>query len=112
LVAIAVGHTLGRYHTAAMKERTMIETKRWSVEIEIDEHDGRTRAVARLHTRDQTHLVGVGLARLNPADRDVPEIGDELAAARALSDLSHKLFDAAADDIEGVTHEPVRNLHL
>jgi hypothetical protein len=26
--------------------------------------------------------VGVGLARRNPSDRDIPEIGDELAAAR------------------------------
>jgi hypothetical protein len=87
-----------------------MEAKRWSVDIEIDEHDGKTRAVARLHTRDRADLVGVGLARLNPADRDVPEIGDELATARALSELSHRLFDAAAEDIEGMTHEPVRNL--
>jgi len=84
----------------------MIETKRWNVVIEIDEHDGRTRAVASLHNRDADRLTGVGLARLNPADRDVPEIGDELAAARALADLSHQLLDTAAADIEQVTHEP------
>lgn len=88
----------------------MVETKRWTVDVHIDEHDGKTRALARLHTRDQTHLVGIGLARLNPADRDVPEIGDELAVARALSDLSHKLFDAAVEDIEAITHQPVRPL--
>ena len=84
----------------------MIETKRWNVVIEIDEHDGRTRAVASLHNRDADQLTGVGLARLNPADRDVPEIGDELAAARALADLSHQLLDTAAADIEQITHEP------
>ncbi len=28
------------------------------------------------------------------------EIGDELAAGRALSDLAHRLLDVAADDIE------------
>ncbi|MGH4006703.1 MAG: DUF1876 domain-containing protein [Pseudonocardiaceae bacterium] len=86
----------------------MIENKVWKVEIQIDEHDGRTRAVARLHNRDETNLVGVGLARLNPADRDVPEIGDELAVARALSDLSHKLLEAAAGDIEQITHQPAQ----
>jgi hypothetical protein len=84
----------------------MIETKRWNVVIDIDEHDGRTRAVASLHDRDIDQLTGVGLARLNPADRDVPQIGDELAAARALADLSHQLLDVAAADIEQVTHEP------
>ena len=82
--------------------------KRWTVEIRIDEHEARTRAEARLHTDDRTNLVGVGQARLNPADRDIPEIGDELAAARALSDLAHLLLDAAATDIEGVTHAPAQ----
>ena len=78
----------------------MSETKRWSVTIDIEEHDGRTRAHARLHTRDTDRLVGVGGARLNPTDRDIPEIGDELAAARALSDLAHRLLDAAGTDLE------------
>lgn len=49
----------------------------WTVDISIDEHEGLTRAKARLRWREK-ELVGVGLARLNPADRNVPEIGDEL----------------------------------
>jgi hypothetical protein len=82
-------------------------TKRWTIVVDVDEHDGRTRAVARLDRGGESGgLVGVGLARLNPADRDIPEIGDELATARALSELSHHLLDAAADDIEQITHEP------
>lgn len=84
----------------------MTEAKRWTVDIQIDEHDGRTRARARLHNRDETGLVGVGLARLNPADTNVPEIGDELAAARALADLAHRLIEATVADIEGITHAP------
>ena len=44
----------------------MSASKRWTVEIHIDEHEGRTRALARLHNRDGTGLVGLGLARLNP----------------------------------------------
>lgn len=78
----------------------MQKAKRWTVTIDIDEHDGHTRAHARLHTHDSDHLVGVGLARQNPADRDVPEIGDELAAARALSDLAHHLLEIASADVE------------
>jgi hypothetical protein len=84
-----------------------IQEKRWMVEILIDEHDGRTRAKARLQTGDAKPITGVGFARCNPTDRDVPEIGDELATARALSDLSHRLLDAAVDDIEAVTQGPV-----
>jgi hypothetical protein len=78
----------------------MDAVKTWSVRIEIDEHDGRTRAVARLDRDGMETIVGTGLARLNPADRDVPEIGDELATARALSDLSHRLLEVAAEEIE------------
>jgi hypothetical protein len=82
-------------------------SKSWSVQIDLGEHDGTTQAVARLHTGDQTSLTGTGSAWLNPADRNVPEIGDELAAARALSQLAHTLLEAAADDIAGVLHTPV-----
>ena len=84
----------------------MATTKRWNVEIFIDEHDGSTRAEARLKTADATH-VGTGTARRNPRDAEVPEIGDELAASRALSELAHQLLDAAADDIEAITQRPV-----
>jgi hypothetical protein len=82
-------------------------TKSWTVQIDIGEHEGRTRAVARLHTGARTLLTGKGTARLNPGDPNVPEIGDELAAARALSELAHTLLDAAADDISGVLHQDV-----
>ena len=84
----------------------MDDVKQWTVTIDIDEHEGHTRAVARLHDRDTERLTGVGLARLDPADRDVPEIGDEIAAARALSDLSHRLLQTATEDVEQSTGTP------
>jgi hypothetical protein len=84
----------------------MLGTKRWTVDIFIGEHSGNTYAEARLHTGDDTHLVGTGNAKLNPADEDIPEIGDELAAARALSDLGHQLLLTAAADIEAAVNEP------
>jgi hypothetical protein len=85
----------------------MVSLKRWNVEIFIDEQEdqGRTHAEARLHTDDPTHLVGRGSARMNPKDRPVPEIGAELAVARALSQLAHELLSAATEDIEQITHE-------
>ncbi|OLT12568.1 hypothetical protein BJF78_24190 [Pseudonocardia sp. CNS-139] len=90
----------------------MHDAKRWNIVVDIDEHDGRTRAIARLLADGDTgRMVGVGTARLSPDDEDVPRIGDELAAARALSELGHRLLDAAAADIEGITHRPA-HLHL
>ena len=88
----------------------MIISRRWRVDIYVDEHedDRTTRAEARLHTGDNTHLVGTGAAHRNPTDTEIAEIGDELAVARALSDLAHKLLHAAASDIEAITHERVQ----
>lgn len=84
----------------------MSNTKRWNVDIFIDEFENKTRAEAKLVREDKTQFSGVGLARLNPSDVNVPEIGDELAAARALSELAHRLLHVAAQDIEGVTSQP------
>ena len=84
----------------------MTEAKHWTIDIHIDEHENRTRAMARLRARDTSKLVGTGLARLNPADTNVPEIGDELAVTRALADLAHQLIETTATDIEAVTHKP------
>jgi hypothetical protein len=86
------------------------DTKALQVHLSIDEHEERTRAKARLHWRGK-ELVGVGLARLNPADEPVTEIGDELAVARALSDLVDQLIRLTESDIEAHTHEPVTPLH-
>ena len=86
----------------------MAAAKEWKVEIFIGERDDKTYAEARLLPgRSTVTLTGTGMARLNPTDRDVPEIGDELAVARALSELAHQLLHAAAGDIEAVTHESV-----
>jgi hypothetical protein len=77
----------------------MSETKVWTVEVVFVERDDRTDAEAMLQIAGH-RFTGWGRARRNPADPDVPKIGEELAAARALSDLSHKLVDAAAAGIE------------
>lgn len=87
-----------------------MEEHRWNVEIYNDSRaDSGTKTVARahLHTRDDTHLVGIGFARRNPHDADVPEIGDELAVSRSLSDLAEQLLRASVADVAGVTHQHV-----
>ncbi|WP_329069922.1 DUF1876 domain-containing protein [Streptomyces sp. NBC_01429] len=76
-----------------------MRTKQWSVQICLTEDDDNTRARAVLTTDDTSHIAGNGAARRNPVDRAVPEIGDELAASRALEDLAIRLHDVASDDI-------------
>ncbi len=76
----------------------------WPVKISLHEEDRETRAEARL-TRDGVEVVGHGLARRNPDDQEVTQIGEEIAAARALSDLAHQLLSDAAGQIEGITHQ-------
>jgi hypothetical protein len=85
--------------------------KAWHLDVLVDEHEKRTRAKARLSWQGN-ELVGVGLARLDPADEPVAAIGDELAIARALSDLAHQLLELTVSDIEAATHKPVTGVHL
>ena len=42
----------------------------------------------------------MGRAKRNPADPQMPVVGEELAAARALYEVAHKLIHEAAEAIE------------
>jgi Domain of unknown function (DUF1876) len=86
-------------------------TKAWHLNVLVDEHGKRTRARVRLSWLGD-ELVGVGLARLDPADEPVATIGDELAIARALSDLANQLLELTVRDVEAATHKPVTGVHL
>jgi Domain of unknown function (DUF1876) len=82
----------------------MMAIDSWPVEISVHEEDPETRAEARLTTQTGG-MVGHGLARRNPDDQEVTQIGEQIAAARALSDLAHQLLSDAAGQIEGITHQ-------
>ena len=86
---------------------TRTVTARWTIQVLLDERDGRKQAEARLHTSDHTDLVGTGDARLVARAQEVPEIGEDLAAAGALLDLALQLLEAAAAEIEHMTGQPV-----
>jgi hypothetical protein len=85
----------------------MNDTKVWSIEVVFTEDEDRTRADAVL-TLGSQRFHGWGRSRRNPTDPDVPKIGEEIAAARALTNLSGKLIHAAADAIEAVEGHPVK----
>ena len=85
--------------------------KTWVVQIDLGEHEGRTRAVARM-TGGPAEAIATGMARLSPSDPDVPSIGDELAAGRALLGLAQQLIEAATTEIERSTLEKLRHADL
>jgi Domain of unknown function (DUF1876) len=75
-------------------------------DLRSGEDEGRTRADAIL-SGGAEGLEGWGRARRNPADPDVPAVGEEIAAARALTDLAHHLLDEAAHRIESWDGHPI-----
>jgi hypothetical protein len=75
------------------------DSKVWSIDLVIDESAEVTEAKALLSVGGR-ELGAWGRARRAPGDPDRPRIGEELAVARALADLSHQLVDAAAAEIE------------
>lgn len=76
------------------------------IEVALTEDDQHTEAVARARVRDRD-FAGWGRARRNPSDPSIPLVGEELAVARALSELSHQLVIAAADSLESALGRPV-----
>jgi hypothetical protein len=84
----------------------MDATKHWSITVDIDEEENTTLAQASLRTPAGQDVTGVGKAERNPLDPSVPEIGDELAVARALRNLAERLLHATEKDITSVTGEP------
>ncbi|KUH37952.1 MULTISPECIES: DUF1876 domain-containing protein [Streptomyces] len=76
----------------------MARTLEWKINMELVEEGDTTEARAVLDTGKAT-VTGRGSARRNPEDADVPLIGDELAASRAMGDLSRQLMRLAYKDI-------------
>lgn len=70
-----------------------------TVQLAFDEDGEHTRADAICVLAGRRYH-GWGRARRNPSDPDVPAIGEELAAARALADLSRQLLRTGTFDLE------------
>src|SRR5207248_10233730 len=81
--------------------------KSWSIRVDVYESATGTTAHAVLSSEATDKLGAEGSARLRPGDTDVPEIGDEVAVARALHRLADGLLEAAAEDIAAVEGHPI-----
>ncbi|MBL0885997.1 DUF1876 domain-containing protein [Myceligenerans indicum] len=85
----------------------------WNVVVQLFDADDietegtETTAHAVLTTSSGTSLESRGTARRNPDDPEVPEIGEELATARALRDLADQLLRVTSDDISQIEHQSI-----
>lgn len=71
----------------------------WDVRITVVESGGSTTAEATVMNGPLDPLRAVGHARKSPEDPEVPLIGDEIAAARALRRLADRLLTVAEADV-------------
>ncbi|MFE6843814.1 dsRBD fold-containing protein [Streptomyces sp. NPDC057686] len=85
----------------------MSHTSEWKTRLYLFEEEHTAKARIELDT-GTTRLTGHGTARCNPTDKDVPEIGDELAAARALENLAQQLKRTAYGDMAAAGAAPQR----
>ncbi|WCD84777.1 hypothetical protein KPP03845_101100 [Streptomyces xanthophaeus] len=83
----------------------MSHTSEWKTHLYLFEEEHTTKVRVELDT-GTTRLTGHGTARCNPTDKDVPEIGDELAAARALENLALQLKRSAYGDMAAAGTAP------
>ncbi|MDR7300667.1 DUF1876 domain-containing protein [Haloactinomyces albus] len=90
-----------------MNQPRMHDTRTLTLNMEVVESEMKTTADATMATGSGRIVHGHGTARRHPDDPDIPQIGDEIAAARALSELSHKLLDTAAQEIGERQHSRV-----
>lgn len=75
-----------------------VRRRTWQVELTLVERGGQTTAHATL-LADEPAITADGVAHLNPTDVDVPRIGDEVAAGRALKRLAEHLLSDATQAI-------------
>lgn len=77
----------------------------WRVVVTLFEQGDVTHARAVLYGDSPTPIEANGSSTRGRSDTAIPEIGDEVAVARALRHLADRLLDVAATDIEQLTGE-------
>jgi hypothetical protein len=87
----------------------MNHTRNLTLQMKVVEAGAKTTADLSFTTATGQELRGHGTARRHPDDPDIPQIGDEIATARAMFELGHKLLDTAANELGDRLH---RRVHL
>ena len=82
----------------------------WHVELEFQEDEDHTRAVALVRLPDGTEVRAHGHATRHRIDANQPRVGEEIAGARALNELAMQLLTKAHTEIDaesGRTSHPI-----
>ncbi|MGY0067914.1 DUF1876 domain-containing protein [Streptomyces sp. QTS137] len=91
---------------------TMRTTVGWHVEMEFMEDDQHTRAVAMVRLPDGTEIRGHGHASRHRVDENQPRVGEEVAGARALNELTMQLLTKAHDEIDAMSGRTSHPIHV
>jgi len=83
-----------------------VNAKEWTIRVSIREEGDRTYAEASVVDSTPPASIGVGRSLRLPGDHHVAEIGDEIAVARALGDLSQRLLTAAGTAVATANGRP------
>lgn len=86
-------------HRDATQRPSSLQRTVTQVELRFEEDEDHTDAWASLRTPTET-FSGWGRARRNPVDDNIPLVGEELAAARALIALADRLRLAAGEALD------------
>jgi hypothetical protein len=78
----------------------------WHIEVQLYESDRECTAHAVLRSGEAPPLHSDGQARRREGEPNIPEIGDEIAAARALHHLGDLLLATASGDLSAALHYP------
>lgn len=103
-------HLVAEHDAASPEPRDATVTRHvrtWNVRVDVFEAGAGTTAHAVLRSDAPANLEGTGSAQRRPGDTDVPEIGDEIAVARALRQLADALLGTAAADLSAVEGQAV-----
>jgi hypothetical protein len=82
----------------------------WHVEMEFQEDEQHTRAVALVRLPDGSEVRAHGHASRHRTDSNQPRVGEEIAGARALNELAMQLLTKAHREIDsasGRTSHPI-----
>ncbi|MDC0772951.1 DUF1876 domain-containing protein [Streptomyces sp. HD] len=90
----------------------MQTTVGWHVEMEFQEDETHTRAVALVRLPDGTEVRAHGHATRHHTDANQPRVGEEIAAARALNELAMQMLTKAHGEIDSASGRTSHPIHV
>ena len=90
----------------------MQTTVGWHVELEFQEDETHTRAVAMVRLPDGSEVRAHGSASRHHTDANQPRVGEEIAGARALNELAMQMLTKAHSEIDTASGRTSHPIHV